>query len=493
MWPGMTPKDLASKMTREHAEVEMAAHGHTVIEIARAGSVWRLMDDSRYNRRFSMRSAVMRVSGPAAGHARLRTRDDPAGTRVIGTLNNCAGGVTPWGTVLTAEENIHNYFVGSAAAGPEAAAWKRYGVTGRGRYVWARYFDRFNLDREPHEPNRFGWIVEIDPYDPVSLPVKRTALGRAKHECATTAVSHDGRVAVYSADDERMEYIYKFVTRRPYDPRNPAANRDLLDDGTLYVAQFHADGRMSWLPLVHGQGPLTAANGFASQGDVMIETRRAADLLGATPMDRPEDVEANPLTGRVYAVMTFDERRQATNVNPANPRAPNRHGHIIEIVPPDVDGRPDHAATECAWDFFILGGDPADANHQARYGEAVSANGWIAAPDNVAFDRHGRIWIATDGQDDAAGFADSLYAAQTAGPGRAATRCFFTGPRGAEIAGPEFTPDGTTLFLAIQHPGEEPGSTFDQPSTRWPDFKAGVPPRPSVVAITRKDGGEIGT
>jgi uncharacterized protein len=492
-WTGMTATDAPQKMTREQAAVEMASQGHTIVEIQRTGSGWAIVPESGYTRRVTARSARIRVSGPAAGHARMRTGADPDGKLVIGTLNNCAGGVTPWGTVLTAEENLHNYFTGDAGRGSEAAAWKRYGVNGRGRYVWGRYFDRFNLDREPNEPNRFGWIVEIDPYDPASMPVKRTALGRCKHECATSAIGHDGRVAIYSGDDERMEYVYKFVTRRPYDPSVASANRDLLDDGTLYAARFDANGRMRWLPLVFGEGPLTAANGFASQADVVIEARRAGDLVGATPMDRPEDVEAHPVTGRVYVLATYNERRKPDERNAANPRGPNRHGHIVEIVPPLVNGRPDHAATECEWGFFLLGGDPKNAEHGARYAGPVSDTGWLAAPDNVAFDPRGRIWIATDGQDDIAGFADGLYAAEVDGPARGVTRCFFTAPRGAEVCGPAFTPDGTTLFLAIQHPAEENDSTFDRPSTRWPDFRSDMPPRPSLLAITKNGGGEIGS
>ncbi len=233
MWPGMTAQNYAKIMTREQCETEMASQGHTIVEIAREGNAWRVVNASAYNRRISARSTVMRVSGPAAGHPRMATRADVSGTRVIGTLNNCAGGVTPWGTVLTAEENLQNYFTGDASGGREAAAWKRYGINGRGRYLWGRHFDRFNLNKEPNEPNRFGWIVEIDPYDPKSTPVKRTALGRCKHECATTAISHDGRVAVYSGDDERMDYVYKFVTRDAYNAQTPDANRNLLDNGTL--------------------------------------------------------------------------------------------------------------------------------------------------------------------------------------------------------------------------------------------------------------------
>ena len=485
-FPG-NPKQLS----REQVEVQMAAQGFTVVEIAKEGNQWRLVKDSRYNRRIST-SAPMRISGPAAGDARMRTSADPSGTRSFGTFNNCAGGTTPWGTMLTAEENVQNYFSGDASKGPEAAARKRYAISGKGRYAdWGRYVDRFNLDKEPNEHNRFGWIVEIDPYDPNHTSVKRTALGRCAHECATHAISHDGRIAIYSGDDSRMEFVYKFVTEGRYDPKNREANRDLLDRGTLYAARFEANGKMRWLPLVHGQGPLTAANGFNSQADVVIEARRAGTLLGATPMDRPEDVQPHPTTGNIYVVMTYNERRTAGQVDAANPRAENRWGHIVEIMPPRVNGKPDHAATECDWGFFIVAGDPSKPEQRARYANPPSANGWVCAPDNVAFDPKGRIWISTDGQEDAGGFNDSLYAATTSGPTRGATRCFFTGPEGAEICGPEFTPDGKTLFLSIQHPGE--GSTYDKPSTRWPDFRPDLPPRGSVLAITKNDGGEIGS
>jgi secreted PhoX family phosphatase len=480
-FPG-NPKQL----TREQCQIQMEALGFSIVEIARGGSQWLVLRDSSYNRRIST-NTEMRISGPAAASPRMRTNADPTGLRSYGTFNNCAGGTTPWGTILTAEENFQNYFVGDAGKGPEAASRKRYGVSGKGRYAdWGRYFERFNLDKEPNEPNRFGWIVEIDPYNPSSTPVKRTALGRAAHECATTAVSHDGRVAVYSGDDARMEFVYKFVTRD-----KAGTSPDLLDHGTLYVAKFEANGKMRWLPLVHGQGPLTEANGFASQADVVIDARRAGTLVGATPMDRPEDVEPHPQTGNIYVVMTFNEQRRADQVNPANPRANNKWGHIVEIVPPRIGGKPDHTATECDWGFFILAGNPAEPSHGARYGAPVTANGWIAAPDNLAFDPKGRIWISTDGQDDAAGFNDSLYCATTSGPARGATRCFFTSPLGSEVCGPEFTPDGKTLFIAVQHPGD--GSTFDKPSTRWPDFRNDLPPRGAVIAVTKADGGEIGS
>ncbi|MGG5811240.1 PhoX family protein [Falsiroseomonas sp. CW058] len=494
MFPGIgAGRGGRLRATAEQSRIEWLAHGLSVIEIRKEGNRWSVVPGSRHARRITAETE-MRVSGPAAGHELLRTGADPTGTRVRGTLNNCAGGNTPWGTVLSAEENFNQYFGGEAArSGAQAASYRRYGILPEATYGWARFDGRFDLDKEPNEPNRFGWVVEFDPYDPASVPVKRTALGRFKHEGATHAVSHDGRVVFYSGDDERFDYVYKFVTARPWNPHDRAANRDLLDDGTLFVARFHDDGRVEWLPLVHGTGPLTEANGFRSQAEVLVDTRRAADLLQATPMDRPEDVEANPANGRVYVMLTNNERRTAQQVSRVNPRAANIHGHVIEIIPPGA-GTPavDHAAPEGRWEVFLMAGKPGvDAG--ARYHRATSDQGWLSCPDNCAFDAKGRIWIATDGAPAAAGVADGLYAADTAGHGRALTRLFYRAPTGAEVCGPCFTPDGRTLFLAVQHPGDDAGSTFERPSTRWPDFAEGVPPRPSVIAIVKKDGGEIGS
>jgi secreted PhoX family phosphatase len=481
------------RTTKAQAEVEIAAHGMTVVEVVKENGRWRSVPEGRFNRRITM-NTPMRINGPAGGHDRLKTNADPTGTRVLGTLNNCAGGNTPWGTVVTCEENINNYFGGAAATtGAEAAAYRRYGIIPEPSYAWWRHFERFNLDREPNEPNRFGWVVEFDPYDPESVPVKRTALGRFKHECATHAVGADGRVAFYMGDDERFEYLYKFVTARAWNPNDRAANRDLMDDGTLYVAKFEEQGRMRWLKLVHGEGPLTAANGFHSQADVVIEARRAADLLGATPMDRPEDVETNPVNGRVYVMLTNNSRRTAQQAGPGNPRANNVHGHVLEVIPPGAGtDRVNHSAEEGRWEVFIAAGKPGQ-DPGARYHRATSDQGWLSCPDNCAFDSKGRIWIATDGGPEYAGIADGIWAADTSGHGRALTRCFYQAPTGAEVCGPCFTPDDRTLFLAIQHPGEDPGSTYERPSTRWPDFEEGKPPRPSVIAIVKKDGGEIGS
>ncbi len=472
--------------TRRHMEVQMAAHGHSVVEVKRndAGS-WGYVQDSRYNRRITAWETAMILSGPAAGHARLKTTDDPTGRSVIGTFNNCAGGQTPWGTCLMAEENVHYYFTGDPRGTDEAGNHLELGITRELRYEWGRFLDRFNVEKEPHEPNRFGWVVEYDPYDPSSVPVKRTALGRFRHEGATSAVSKDGRVAIYSGDDQLFQYVYKFVSARAFDPENPEANRNLLDDGTLYVARFEEDGRVRWLPLVWGTGPLTPANGFADQAGVLIETRRAATFAGATPMDRPEDVEANPVTGAVYVALTKNPFRRSYQADAANPRARNRAGHIIEMLPP---GGNDHAAETFTWNVFLMAGDPSDAAAGAMYHADVSANGWFANPDNLAFDPMGRMWIATDGAPDF-DTADGLWTTEVEGPRRALTRYFFKCPVDAEMTGPCFTPDGETLFASVQHPGQ--GSDFANPSTRWPDFDPDMPPRPSVVAITRDGGGPI--
>jgi secreted PhoX family phosphatase len=494
MFPGIQQGD-AAKLSREQVDIELAAHGFAVVEIRRdnATNRWSYLKDSPYNRRVSMLTTECRMSGPAAGHPRLRTSADPTGTRVIGTLNNCAGGKTPWGTVLSAEENFHQYFGGDAKKTAEPARLERYGVAAKPAYSWHLHHDRFDVGKEPNEPNRFGWMVEIDPYDPRSVPIKRTALGRFKHEAATCVVNPDGRLVVYSGDDERFEYVYRFVSLGKVDPADRAANRDLLDEGTLSVARFAADGTVTWLPLVWGEGPLTAANGFASQADVLIDVRRAADLLGATPMDRPEDVEASPKTGAVYVALTNNPTRTAEKVDAANPRGPNLHGHIIEMLPPGTAAADrDHAAATFRWDIFLLGGDPAKPDENARYHPETTADGWLSCPDNIAFDRQGRIWVATDGAPKF-GIADGAWAADTDGPGRALCRHFYRTPIGSELCGPEFNSDDTAFFAAVQHPGDSKGSTFDQPSTRWPDFQAGMPPRPSVQVIVKKGGGVIGT
>ena len=284
-------------LTKEQVDIEMAAHGGTIVEIRKVDGKWQVVTDSPYNRRITA-DTEMEITGPAAGHDRLKTSADASGTKVLGTINNCAGGVSPWGTYITAEENFHGYFSGELPADhAEATAYKRYGVP-EGAYEWASHYDRFDVSKEPNEPNRFGWIVEIDPMDANSVPKKRTALGRIKHEGGELIVAKDGRVVFYLGDDERFDYVYKFVTSGTFNPDDRAANMSLLDSGTLYVAKFSEDGTVEWMPLVHGEGPLTAENGFESQADVLIGTRLAADLLGATKMDRPEDISRTASTAR---------------------------------------------------------------------------------------------------------------------------------------------------------------------------------------------------
>ena len=384
MFPGIVtvnPNDQSeiaiAPADENRVNVEMAAHGGTIIEIRKEGERWTPVLDSAQNRRITAKTP-MQVTGPAAGHARLQTIADPTGREVLGTINNCAGGVTPWGTYVMAEENFHGYFLGELPADhPEAANYERYGVPGNS-YEWGRFHDRFDLSKEPNEPNRFGWIVEVDVADPTSTPKKRTALGRFKHEGAESIVAPNGQVVFYLGDDERFDYVYKFVTAGTYNPDDRAANMDLLDDGTLYVARFDEDGGVAWMPLTHGEGPLTAENGFESQADVLIETRRAADLLGATPMDRPEDIEPNGTNGRVYVMLTNNTRREEANA--ANPRVDNAFGHIVEIA---EDGG-DFAATRGTWEILVQCGDPKIAEVGATFSTATSDSGWFGMPDNCA-------------------------------------------------------------------------------------------------------------
>jgi uncharacterized protein len=506
MFPGLSSEDYREKLTETQIRALMASVGVTVVEVAKTGSDWGVVLDSPHNRRIDM-TTEMDISGPAAGDDRLKTKADPTGKRVFGTISNCNGGITPWGTMLSGEEGAMDVFAGDYTTLPNQELVERQGWDEDENDIYAvsRVDPRFKFEEEPNEWMRFDWVVEIDPFDPAAKPVKRTALGRMTHEGAQCCVAPDGRVVVFMGDDDDFEYLYRFVTRDAWNPTDRAANRDLLDHGTLSVARFESDGSMRWIPLVAGEGPLTAAAGFASQADVVLNTRAAADLAGATPMDAPEGFIVHPKTGKLYVAMTENEDRlpmgegeSEEQVNPANPRGPNPHGHLLELVPPGGMDAPDFAAESFAWDVFVLCGDPAKPEDGAMFNPATSANGWFTDPDNLAVDPSGRLWVSTDGPPPE-GVADALYVMDTEGAGRALPRLFYVAPVGSECCSPTFTPDGKTVFVSVQHPGElrmaddEDATSIADAGTLWPDFIADHPARPSLIVLSRDDQAVVGS
>ncbi len=489
---GLLHRDGLRTWSAEKVRKAQAAHGVSVIEVEDKGGRWEIVRPSRWARRITARTP-MAFGGPAAGHALLRTAADPAGVRPLGTINNCGSGRTPWGTYLTCEENFIFYFNGPDQPDAHGSRW---GLRkGGGGYRWHEHDERFDATKHPNEPNRFGWVVEIDPFDPGSTPVKRTALGRAAHEGATVAVTRDGRAVVYSGEDARFEYIYKFVSRDQVKPGGFRENAELLDHGTLYVARFNGDGSGQWIPLTHGQGPLTAANGFSDQGEVLVKTRQASDLLGATRMDRPEWIDIDK-DGWVYCTLTNNSNRggeRQPGVDAANPRANNSMGHIIRWKEAgDFDGQ------RFQWNHFVLAGDPANARAEARGNVKGDAFG---CPDGLWTDARGVLWIQTDmstsamGRGDLANLGNNVMLA--ADPRTGEIRRFLTGPVGCEVTGATMTPDGRTMFINIQHPGESPSerSDPDQPRrySNWPDQRPTGRPRSATVVIRKADGGLIGT
>jgi hypothetical protein len=486
--------------------IAMASHGMSVVQLRRGrvpGSWLRVNpSSSRYNRRLHTGS-TFRLTGPAAGDERLRTAADPSGRTVLGTLNNCAGGTTPWGTILSGEENFNGYFDASGELpAAYAESYARYGISGSGR-GWSEVDPRFDVTTEPHEPFRFGWVVELDPMRPGSAPRKRTMLGRMKHEGANVSIARNGRAVAYMGDDERNDYFYKFVSRDRYDDRgNRAAhrhNQTLLDHGTLYVARFTGDGSEDgeydgtgrWIPLTSDTESFVDGMSVA---DVLIDTRLAADKVGPTKMDRPEDVEGNPVNGRVYLALTNNSGRGTTvPVDEANPIATsmtrdelggplvpktgNRNGYVLELTP----NRGDHAATGFTWELLLVCGDPeAPETYFAGYDK--SAVSPISCPDNVAFDSTGNLWVSTDGN--ALGSNDGIFKVPVRGAERGHVQQFLTVPRGAEACGPLITDGDRALWVAVQHPGEVDGATFENQASTWPhtdDF-----PRPSVCVVYRR-------
>jgi secreted PhoX family phosphatase len=491
--------------TADKVAKSQAGHGVSVIEVRLDRKGWRVVRPSRYGRRITARTPI-RIGGPLAGHARMRTAADPSGALALGTLNNCAHGRTPWGTYLTCEENWSGYFVNPTGDVPGVTAEEkavilrdqaRYGITAAGDgYRWHEHDVRFDASLNPNEPNRFGWVTEIDPFDPHSVPVKRTALGRIKHEGAWVVETRDHHIVVYMGDDGRFEYIYKFVSRYAW-RRARAAGMSPLDEGTLYVARFDAAGSGQWVELSFGKNGLGVENGFTSQADVLIEARRAADVAGGTKMDRPEWISSRPGRAHVYCSLTNNNRR-GTGTNPpvdaANPRADNVFGHIVRWR--EAGG--DHAAATFSWDFFVLCGDPTNTN-PAKQGDIQGD--LFGCPDGLWFDADGRLWVQTDASTSSVGTADFANIGHNQmlaidPDTRRATR-FLTGPRGAEITGAVTTPDGRSMFVNIQHPGEPTTERSDPAAptalSTWPDGVSAGRPRAATLVIRKNDGGVIGT
>ena len=460
----------------------MMAHGVSIVEIANTGGKWGIVKDSLYNRRITPQTD-MSLTGPAAGHDLMKTAADPTGTTSKGTWNNCGNGMTPWGTYLACEENFNGYYSAEDETHEVSPELKRYGVSASDwGYGWARIDERFDVAKNPNESNRNGYVVEIDPTDPTSTPRKLTALGRFKHENAETVVNNDGRIVVYMGDDERGEFLYRFVSDGVY-----AASVDtntLLENGILSVAKFNENGTGEWLELT----PQTT--GLASQAEVSIHTRQAASAVGATTMDRPEWVAANPNAPEVYCCLTNNKNRgvkpnaggDETPAAGPNPRETNHYGQIVRWRP---DGG-DHTAAGFGWDLYVLAGNPTV--HQGAYAgsENVNADNMFNSPDGLKFDSNGLLWIQTDGKYSNEGdFAGQGNNQMLAGdPVTGEIRRFLVGPNECEITGLSWSPDRRTMFVGIQHPGEDGNS-------HWPEGGDAVP-RSAIIAITREDGGLVG-
>ena len=463
----------------EEVRKAQAAQGVTVAELAQGeDGQWSVVLDSEFNRKLD-HNAPMTLSGPAAGHALLQTSADPTGTQVLGTLNNCGAGRTPWGTYLTCEENFNGYFGSTDSEFVLPEGFDRYGIGLESGYAYERFDPRFDISKEPNEPNRHGYVVEIDPTDPASVPVKRTALGRMKHENAAVTLAPDGRVVVYLGDDERGEFLYRYVSAEPY---VVGGNTDrLLDDGQLYVARFSEDGTGEWLALT------PEATGM-DRAMIHIHTRQAASAVGAATMDRPEWIAVNPLSVQAYCCLTNNSRRAADATNAGgdpmqpqedgpNPRAENEYGQIVRWYPANED----HADPAFAWDLYVMAGNPA-VHAEGPYAGSpnVTEGNMFNSPDGMTFDSKGLLWIQTDGEDsnegDFAGMGNNQMLVGDPSTGEIAR--FLTGPNGAEVTGWTHSADRRTIFVGIQHPG---GS--------WPDGE-GLP-RSAVVAIRREDNAVI--
>jgi uncharacterized protein len=478
-------------LSAEDVHKAQAAHGVSLVTLCHTASGWEVRQAGTYNRRITAQTPCDLV-GPAAGHRLLKTSQDLAGKSVLGTIGNCANGQTPWGTYLSCEENFDEYF-GSLADARTDPRNLRYDLRPQSdRYRWYTHDLRFDLALEPNEPNRFGWIVEIDPMDPTSTPKKQTALGRFKHENAAVVLDEEGHVIVYMGDDEQGEHLYRFVSSGRYDPKRPQANRKLLEEGILSVAKFDfkkgaRQGSGEWIDLIWGHNGLTPENGFSDQGEVLIFARQAASQVGATRMDRPEWVAVHPRRPHVYCTLTNNIKRGIDPDQPVggpNPRAHNEYGQILRWYP--EDGR--HGASHFVWDLYVMAGNPIVHPDGPYAGsDNITKQNLFNAPDGLAFDDDGRLWILTDGNYSNTGeFAHMGNNQMLCGdPQTGEIRRFLTGPVGCEMTGIAFAPDYRSMFVGVQHPGEK------SQISHWPDGGSHLP-RSSVLRITREDGGIIG-
>lgn len=554
---------------------EVLAHGVTVVELIKSSGSFSVNPLSGFNRRITAAS-VMEITGPASSTDFMRTRFSPSGAQTRGTLNNCANGHTPWGTYLTCEENWAGYFKRGtdtvARSASETTALARYGVSSaNGEYGWANpaggdtsgtdLYNRWDLSKTNADPaqdfanaaNTMGWVVEIDPYSPASTPRKRTALGRFAHEGAMPARITAGKpVVYYMGDDSRGEYIYKYVSAQNWSDADAsgglAAGDKYLDDGRLFVAKFADDGTGTWIELINTSAEIAgfASYDFASQADVLVHARLAADAVGATPMDRPEWTGVHPLSGDVYVTLTNNRDRGKTGttnggksrgLDAANPRfysddkagatqAGNVNGHIIRLS----ENNADPAATTFRWDVYLFGAQ-ADADATNVNISGLTADNDFSSPDGLWFSHAvpGLMWIQTDdgaftdvtncmmlaalpGNRGDGGAANITSAAVPSNAGAnqtvttfagkkataATLKRFLVGPKGCEITGIVETPDGKAIFVNIQHPGENT-SLADVGSNSTASFESHWPeggtarPRSSTVVITRNDGGLVGS
>ena len=468
--------------TSEDVAKGQAAIGVTIMEISQISGSWSIVKDSEFNRRITANTAT-KLTGPAAGSKLVSTYFDPRGDVPIGTLNNCGSGRTPWNTYLSCEENFNTFFASSDPGYKSTTEMSRYGVTPEDRgYNWYQHDGRFDLSKHPNEANRFGYVLEIDPLNPDSPPKKLSALGRFKHENAALIVNHDNHVVVYMGDDERGEFIYRFVSEATFDPNGD--NTKLLENGKLYVAKFNDDTRGTWIELTPER------TGMNSHAEICVHTRQAGSLVGATTMDRPEWIAVDPHDSKVYCCLTNNKNRgkkpnaggDESPIDGPNPRPDNKYGQIIRWTP---DGN-DHTDANFSWDLFALAGNPLVHSDLNSGSANINQENFFNCPDGLAFDSLGRLWIQTDGnytnEGDFSGMGNNqmlVANAQTAEIKR-----FLVGPRECEVTGITWTADRKTMFVGIQHPGERGDSHFPGGGQSLP--------RSSIIAIRRDDGHSIG-